>query len=118
MNEVGYVLSNRHLYFFVNEIIKSGDPTVQLGILTGIIQDLKPEHYRDVLRAVVKAVYVSGDQAGAGRLSRSIVQGSDYINAQNRRTSGIQDLETRVGFISVALQKQGHDIEGVTLVKK
>ena len=79
---------------------------------------MKPEHYRDVLRAVVKAVYSSDDASAAGRLSKAIIRGSDYIYAQNRRTSEIQDLETSVGFISVALQKQGHNIEGVSLVKK
>lgn len=118
MNKPTYVLSNKHLYFFINEIAKTGDPTIQRGILTGIIQNLKPAHYRDVLRAVVKTVYSSGDKAAAGRLSRAIVQGQDYISAQTMRTNEIQGLYNDIGFLKVAAQKQGHDIDGMRLVKK
>jgi glucose-6-phosphate 1-dehydrogenase len=86
MNEsqAKYVLSNRHLFFCINEIVKSGDLTVQHGILSGMIQSLEPEHYRDVMRAAVKAVYSSGDEAAADRLSRTIIRGFDYILGQAR----------------------------------
>jgi hypothetical protein len=87
MKEAKYVLSNRHLYYFINEIVKRGDPTVQKSILTRIIQDLKPEHCRDVFRAAVKAA--SEDATTAGRLSRTIIRGVDYISSQNRRTQEI-----------------------------
>lgn len=92
MNGAGYVLSNRNLYFLINEIVKTGDPKVQLGILTGIIQGLKPEMYRDVLRAAVKAVYSSGDTSAARRMSKSIVSGTDYIFHQRRHEADMREL--------------------------
>jgi len=112
-------LSNKHLYFFIDEILKRAkdDPTIQKGILSGIMHGLDPKHHRDVLRAAVKTVFSSGDEAAVKRLSRTIVQGFDYVSAQNRQNNEIRELEASVGFMNVEMQKRGHNADGVTIVK-
>ena len=78
-NRDGYILPRRCLHKLVDKIIQDGRTLVQQGILVSAIYDIDNSLYRDVFRAIIIAVYTSGDTAVAKRLSRTIVKGVDYI---------------------------------------
>jgi hypothetical protein len=91
-DKVKYVLPSRWLYKLTNHIIEDGEQRVQETILIGIIQNLKPELYRDVLRSIIKVIYASGNEVAAGRLSEAIVRGFDYINGQKLHKADMRKL--------------------------
>ena len=89
-NEARYVLPRKTLYYFTDRICEYSERPVKTGILTGIIQDLDPKLHRKVLRSIVKAVYDAGDEAAAGRLSRTIVKGVDFVMGEEKRGAGVR----------------------------
>jgi hypothetical protein len=95
-NDVQYVMPARWLYKFIDHMVEEGQ-LIQRGILNGIIQDLDQRHYRDVLRAIIKAIYSSGDEVTADRLSRTIVRGFDYLHVQKRHEADMQAYPNQKG---------------------
>lgn len=92
MNEAKYVLPTRMLNDAIKFIVERGTQQEQLDIVTKICLDIDHIHYREVMRAIGKAIYATGDEASAGRLSRGIIRGADTILDRERPRSDIQKL--------------------------
>ncbi|MEI7636149.1 MAG: hypothetical protein WCJ37_02505 [Syntrophus sp. (in: bacteria)] len=83
-DEARYVLPAKWMYGFSKKIVEDGEQMVQQGVLTQIIQELNPAFYRAVFRSIIRIVYASGDEKAVGRLSRTLVRGTDCVIANER----------------------------------
>lgn len=80
----------KSLYYLINQICEQSEQPIKTGILTGIIQELDPKHHREVLRAIVKVFYSSGDEMACRRLLRALVRGIDYLMGNRTKMSATE----------------------------
>jgi len=78
-DEDRYALPAKWAYGFSKKIVEDGERLVQQGVLTQIIQELNPAFYRAVFRSIIRIVYASDDEKAIGRLSRTLVRGTDCV---------------------------------------
>lgn len=73
-------------------IIRHGDKTLSTFKLITLIQQLDPEHYRQVFRCIIREVGVSNDREQIQRLTHELATVVDYILDEERLSKISQKL--------------------------